>query len=78
MLPAPMIAMLNGSSVQSAFSLDPTLGHRVGLPDIKDTPVRELIGDIEHLGYEASHFEGINKVMGGRGGRKEAVWVSFK
>ena len=51
---------------------------RVGLPDIKDTPVRELIGDIEHLGYEASHFEGINKVMGGRGGRKEAVWVSFK
>lgn len=49
-----------------------------GRPDIKDTPARELIGDIEHLGYEASHFEGINEVMGGRGGREEAVWVSFK
>ena len=25
----------------------------------RDTPVGELVGDIKHLGYEASHFEGI-------------------
>ena len=47
------------SSCTTTGSFSSATGIRKMSLKTEDTPIGELVGDVEHLGYEISHFEGI-------------------